>query len=59
MEIAEACAVILGDRRAQSIMDHMGIHWCVVAATAAATLDQDPVAIQTIREWHAAREDQK
>jgi len=58
MTLDEALAEILGPKIAHDITMSQGRHWAVVAAMAAATTDQNPKAIQTIRD-HVAKERRK
>ena len=53
MNIREACSSIMGKSLARSIIADMGVNWAVVAAMAEATVEDDAVAIQTIRAWVA------
>lgn len=53
MTLDEALAIILGAKIAHDITMGQGRHWAVVAAMARATTDQDPKAIQTIRDYVA------
>lgn len=53
MNIHEACAAILGKDIARSVIEGMGIHWCVVAAMAEASTDDNPAALAAIRAWNA------
>ena len=51
MSTETACHIILGDSIAYAIIANQGVHWAVVAAMAAATKDQDPRALQALRDW--------
>lgn len=51
MTIETACALIMGDELAHSIITDMGLHWAVVAAMAEAKTTDDPEAIRTLREY--------
>lgn len=53
MDIETALATILGDKLAHDIIADQSIQWAVVAAMSHSTLDDDPEAIQTIRDWLA------
>lgn len=57
MSIEEAVFAILGDEAAHGIIADAGLHWAVVAAMAAATTADDPVAISTIRTWNRAQKE--
>ena len=50
MSVEEACRLILGRACADAITGDMGLHWTIVAAMSAATTDDDPRAIATLRE---------
>ncbi len=55
LTIEEACASILGDELAHSIIMDMGVHWAVVAAMADARTSDDPAALAAIRAHNAAQ----
>lgn len=52
----EACHSILGDQLAHAIISSMGVHWAVVASMAQATTDDEPRAIEALREYIKRRE---
>lgn len=49
MNIREACEDIMGEKLASSIIDDMGIHWCVVTAMADSNHVNRPRACAAIR----------
>lgn len=55
MTLDEALAIILGPKIAHDITMAQGQHWAVVAAMAAATMDDDPKAIAILRAHAKAR----
>ena len=51
MTLTDAIGKIIGNRVAAYILDHMGVEWGIALAVNAATIDDDPEAIATIRAW--------
>lgn len=57
MSIEQACRIILGNKLAAAIIADQGIHWAVVAAMAQAKTNDDPRALQSIRDWCSRQSD--
>ena len=53
MNIREACASIMGEELARTIIADQGIYWAVVAAMAEAKTSDDPAALAAINAWNA------
>ena len=46
-----ACISIMGERLTRAIINDMGLHWAVAAATADERAADHPKAMATIRKW--------
>lgn len=53
MDIREGCEDIMGEKLASSVIAHMGIAWCVVAAMSDPRNSNKPRANGVIRAWLA------
>ncbi len=49
MTLEEACRAVLGRGAADAIIADMGMHWCVVAAVAAAKTSHPKPALDALR----------
>jgi len=56
MNIREACANIIGEELAASIIADMGLHWCVVAAMTEAKTPRHDRECAVIRAWNAEQQ---